>query len=62
MERYSQQDMKSVGIQHIEAVRRLQEQGKAFKRTIHMVFMPEEEVPILLVHTIKTLRLEAWMG
>jgi len=38
------QDMKCVGIQHIEAVRRLKEQGKKFKRTIHMVFVPEEEV------------------
>ena len=33
-----------MGIQHIEAVRRLKEQGKKFKRTIHMVFVPEEEV------------------
>ena len=38
------QDMKCVGIQHIEAVRRLREQGKTFKRTIHLVFVPEEEV------------------
>merc|ERR1712107_214497 len=38
------QDMKCVGIQHIEAVRRLKEQGKKFKRTIHLVFVPEEEV------------------
>ena len=36
--------MKCVGIQHIEAVRRLKEQGKTFKRTIHLVFVPEEEV------------------
>ena len=36
--------MKCVGIQHIEAVRRLKEQGKKFKRTIHLVFVPEEEV------------------
>ena len=33
-----------MGIQHIEAVRRLKEQGKKFKRTIHLVFVPEEEV------------------
>lgn len=38
------QDMKCVGIQHIEAVRRLREQGRTFKRTIHLVFVPEEEV------------------
>ena len=36
--------MKCVGIQHIEAVRRLKGQGKKFKRTIHLVFVPEEEV------------------
>jgi len=36
--------MKCVGIQHIEAVRILQEQGKTFKRTIHLVFVPDEEV------------------
>ena len=39
--------MKCVGIQHIEAVRRLKEQGKKFKRTIHLVFVPEEEVCLL---------------
>ena len=36
--------MKCVGIQHIEAVRRLKDQGKKLKRTIHLVFVPEEEV------------------
>ena len=30
------QDMKSVGIQHIEAIRRLKEEGVRFKRTIHL--------------------------
>ena len=39
--------MKCVGIQHIEAVRRLKEQGKTFKRTIHLVFVPEEEVRLV---------------
>jgi len=38
------QDMKCVGIQHIEAVRRLKEAGKKFKRTIHLTFVPDEEV------------------
>ena len=41
--------MKCVGIQHIEAVRRLKEQGKKFKRTIHLVFVPEEEVCFLFL-------------
>merc|ERR1711963_852374 len=48
------QDMKCVGIQHVEAVRRLKEQGKKFKRTIHLVFVPEEEVCLfylVLFHT-----------
>ena len=39
--------MKCVGIQHIEAVRRLKKEGKKFKRTIHLVFVPEEEVCLL---------------
>jgi len=30
------QDMKSVAIQHLEAVKRLKEAGKRFKRTIHL--------------------------
>ena len=38
------QDMKCVGIQHIEAVRRMKEQGKRFKRTIHLTFVPDEEI------------------
>ncbi|XP_043934125.1 aminoacylase-1 [Protopterus annectens] len=38
------QDMKSVTIQYIEAVRRLKASGKSFSRTIHMVFVPDEEV------------------
>jgi len=39
------QDMKSVGIQHIEAVYRLKvEQKKKFKRTIHLCFIADEEV------------------
>ena len=37
-----------MGIQHIEAVRRLKEQGKKLKRTIHLVFVPEEEVFVFL--------------
>jgi len=38
------QDMKCVGIQHIEAVRRLKEAGKRLKRTIHLTFVPDEEI------------------
>ena len=38
------QDMKCVGIQHIEAVRRLKNEGKRFKRTIHLTFVPDEEI------------------
>ena len=59
--------MKCVGIQHIEAVRRLKEQGKKFKRTIHLVFVPEEEVRTavhldvyVFVNRKNTARSEAW--
>ncbi|XP_012686614.2 aminoacylase-1A isoform X1 [Clupea harengus] len=38
------QDMKSVTIQYIEAIRRLTAEGKRFARTIHMMFVPDEEV------------------
>ena len=58
--------MKCVGIQHIEAVRRLKEQGKKFKRTIHLVFVPEEEVRTtnpdvyVFVNYKNAARSEAW--
>ncbi|XP_051841376.1 aminoacylase-1 isoform X1 [Antechinus flavipes] len=38
------QDMKCVGIQYLEAVRRLKAEGKSFPRTIHLTFVPDEEV------------------
>ncbi|XP_014256863.1 aminoacylase-1-like [Cimex lectularius] len=38
------QDMKCVGIQYIEAVRRLKESGVRLRRTIHMSFVPDEEI------------------
>ncbi|XP_015115331.1 aminoacylase-1 [Diachasma alloeum] len=38
------QDMKCVGIQYLEAVRRLKQNGQRFKRTIHMSFVPDEEI------------------
>ena len=38
------QDMKSVGIQQLEAVRRLKLEGFIPKRTIYLTFCPDEEV------------------
>uniref|UniRef100_A0A2I3RLH2 N-acyl-aliphatic-L-amino acid amidohydrolase n=1 Tax=Pan troglodytes TaxID=9598 RepID=A0A2I3RLH2_PANTR len=38
------QDMKCVSIQYLEAVRRLKVEGHRFPRTIHMTFVPDEEV------------------
>lgn len=39
------QDMKCVGIQYLAAVRALKQDGvKQFKRSIHIVFVPDEEV------------------
>ncbi|KAJ8982429.1 hypothetical protein NQ317_007777 [Molorchus minor] len=38
------QDMKSVGIQYLEAVRRLKQQGVILRRTIHISFVPDEEI------------------
>ncbi|KFR16930.1 Aminoacylase-1, partial [Opisthocomus hoazin] len=38
------QDMKCVSIQYLEAVRRLKAEGKCFARTIHLTFVPDEEV------------------
>ncbi|XP_062971324.1 aminoacylase-1 isoform X2 [Cynocephalus volans] len=38
------QDMKCVSIQYLEAVRRLKAEGHRFPRTIHMTFVPDEEV------------------
>ncbi|XP_071083031.1 aminoacylase-1-like [Haliotis cracherodii] len=37
------QDMKCVGIQYVEAIRRLKKEGKRFLRTIHVMFGPDEE-------------------
>ena len=34
------QDMKCVGIQYCEAVRRLKESGVKLKRTVHILFVP----------------------
>ncbi|KPI95869.1 Aminoacylase-1 [Papilio xuthus] len=38
------QDMKSVAVQYLEAVRRLKNKGIRLKRTVHLSFVPEEEV------------------
>ncbi|KAM9186177.1 aminoacylase-1 isoform 2-T4 [Dugong dugon] len=38
------QDMKCVSIQYLEAVRRLKSEGRRFPRTIHMTFVPDEEI------------------
>ncbi|XP_052781401.1 aminoacylase-1-like [Mya arenaria] len=38
------QDMKCVGIQYLEAIRKLKAKGLSFKRTIHLTFVPDEEI------------------
>lgn len=38
------QDMKCVGIQYLEAIRRIKLAGQRFKRTIHISFVPDEEI------------------
>ncbi|XP_068630361.1 aminoacylase-1-like [Battus philenor] len=38
------QDMKNVGITHLEAVRRLKQAGARLKRTVHVCFVPDEEI------------------
>lgn len=36
--------MKCVGIQYLEAIRRMKLTGQRFKRTIHISFVPDEEI------------------
>ncbi|KAG7272975.1 hypothetical protein CRUP_021480 [Coryphaenoides rupestris] len=38
------QDMKSVTIQYIQAIRRLKAEGNKLMRTVHLMFVPDEEV------------------
>nr|CAD7454574.1 unnamed protein product [Timema tahoe] len=38
------QDMKCVGIQYLEAIRKLQKEGVKLRRTVHISFMPDEEI------------------
>ncbi|KAF5287544.1 hypothetical protein FQR65_LT12215 [Abscondita terminalis] len=37
------QDMKCVGIQYLEAIRKLKKEGVRLKRTLHVSFVPDEE-------------------
>lgn len=38
------QDMKSVGLGYYEAVRRLRDKGHVFRRTVHLSYVPDEEI------------------
>ncbi|XP_075970876.1 aminoacylase-1-like [Anticarsia gemmatalis] len=38
------QDMKCIGMMHLEAVRRLKNAGVRLKRTVHISFVPDEEI------------------
>ncbi|CAH2006397.1 unnamed protein product [Acanthoscelides obtectus] len=38
------QDMKSVGIQYLEAIRWLMSKGVTLRRTLHVTFVPDEEI------------------
>jgi aminoacylase len=38
------QDMKCVGMQYLGALRYFKQNGFSFQRTIHVVFVPEEEI------------------
>ncbi|KAK5638461.1 hypothetical protein RI129_012756 [Pyrocoelia pectoralis] len=38
------QDMKSTSIQYLEAIRRLKQDGVQLRRTVHLSFMPDEEI------------------
>lgn len=38
------QDMKSVGMQYLAAIRALKKDGIRLKRTIHIVYTPDEEI------------------
>lgn len=57
------QDMKCVGMQYLSAIRSLKKQGKTFKRTIHLTFVPDEELggdrgmrPFVLTDDFKNLK------
>lgn len=38
------QDMKCVGIQYLEAIRKLKSEGASNKRSLHVTFVPDEEI------------------
>lgn len=38
------QDMKCVGMAYLEAIRRLKAERKQLKRTVHLVYTPDEEI------------------
>ncbi|KAJ2951230.1 hypothetical protein O0L34_g5628 [Tuta absoluta] len=38
------QDMKSVGVQYLEAIRKLKSEGFQPKRTVHLSYVPDEEI------------------
>lgn len=38
------QDMKCTGMQYLAAIRVLKEEGKQLQRTIHVTFVPDEEI------------------
>lgn len=38
------QDMKSVGMQYLGAIRSLKKSGVSLRRTVHVVFVPDEEI------------------
>nr|CAD7589794.1 unnamed protein product [Timema genevievae] len=38
------QDMKCVGIQYLEAIKRLRSEGTKLRRTVHISFVPDEEI------------------
>ena len=38
------QDMKCVGISYLEAIRQLKSEGHGFSRTVHVSFVPDEEI------------------
>lgn len=37
------QDTKGIGIQYLEAIRRILANGEKLKRTVHVLFVPDEE-------------------
>lgn len=38
------QDTKAIGMQYLAAIRKLKKSGKTLKRTLHVTFVPDEEI------------------